>query len=98
MKVVRLLAIAALVAGCKDEAIESLEVAREAVCACPDAACVNAAMNKLVDRPTKHQRKAELLAQDITDCVARIYRSSDAAPTVDAAPPDAPGADAVTRP
>jgi len=84
-----LLVVALLVAACKDEAIESLESTRDTVCACNDAACVNTAMNKLVDRPTKEQRKAELLSGAIMDCVARIYRASDAAPAVDAAPADA---------
>jgi hypothetical protein len=99
MKLVRLLAIAAaLVVGCKDEAIESLEATRDSVCACHDATCVNAAMNKLVDRPTKYKRKAELLARDITDCMARIYRTSDAAPSVDAAPEDAAPEDASPTP
>jgi hypothetical protein len=87
---VKLVVLLLLAAGCKDEAISALESTRDKVCACKTAACVDTAMNALVDRPTDKQHRAESIARDITDCVARIYRQTDAAPP----PPDAaPGAD-----
>jgi hypothetical protein len=89
MRAVRAALAIAFLAGCKDEAIDALETTRDKVCACDGAACVNAALDALADKPTKHQRKAEAIARQITDCVARIYQTSDAAPAVDAAPIDA---------
>jgi entry exclusion lipoprotein TrbK len=73
-----LVVVVALVAGCKDDAIEALESARSRVCECKDATCVNAAMDAMQDHPTKHQRKAEAIAREIMDCVARVYQQTDA--------------------
>jgi len=88
---VKLLALLLLAAGCKDEAIAALESTRDKVCQCRTAACVDTAMNALADHPTDKQHKAEQIAREITDCVARIYQQTDAAPP----PPDAGPDDAV---
>lgn len=89
-----LLVILALGAGsgCKDDAIAALESTRNRVCECKDATCVNAAMDAMQDHPTKHQRKAEAVAREIMDCVARVYQQTDAAidsPDAEAAAGDA---------
>jgi hypothetical protein len=64
--------------GCRDASIASLEATRDRVCECKDADCVDAAMEQLQDLPTKKPRKAEAIAREITDCVARIYQETDA--------------------
>jgi hypothetical protein len=74
---------AAILGGCRDEGVRALEATRERVCKCQDAACVNAAMDALEDRPTRHQRRAEGIAREITDCIARVYRESDARDVAD---------------
>jgi hypothetical protein len=90
---------AAAIAACRDDGVAVLQSTRDRVCACQDAACVNAAMDALEDRPTRYQRRAEGLAREITDCIARVYQASDArgpedeavdASTDDAAPAPAP--------
>jgi|SRR5687767_13377516 hypothetical protein len=88
-------AMIVLAAGCKDDAIVALETARERVCSCKDATCVNAAMDAMADHPTKDPRRAEAIAREITDCVARIYKLSDAAPEP---PPPPPSNDAAPAP
>jgi hypothetical protein len=97
------LAIAAMLiagaAACKDDGIKELEATRDKVCECPDATCVDTALAAMKDLPTKDPRKAEAVSRDITDCVARIYKTSDAAPPEpDAAPFDAAPAAAPTTP
>jgi hypothetical protein len=93
-------ALIVLAAACKDDAIVALESTRERVCSCTDATCVNAAMDAMRDHPTKDPRRAEAIAREITDCVARIYKQSDAAPPPppesDAAPAPAAPLDATT--
>ena len=95
MKVLVLLLLAA---GCKDEAIAALESTRDKVCQCKTAACVDTAMNALVDHPTDKQHKAEGIAREITDCVARIYQQTDAAPPPPDAAPEPEPEDAATAP
>ena len=81
----------AAAAGCRDDAVDALEATRLEVCRCQNAACVNAAMDKLRDLPTRNRHKAEDIARRITDCAASIYRLSDAGP--DEPPEDAAGAE-----
>ena len=78
-------------AGCKDEAVAALEKTRNRVCECRDATCVNAAMEAMKDHPTNHQRKAEAVAREIMDCVARVYQQTDAGTDVPDAEPSAGG-------
>lgn len=95
----KFLVLLLLAAGCKDEAIAALESTRDKVCACKTAACVDSAMDKLADHPTDKQHKAEEIAREITDCVARIYSDTDAAPPPpDAAPGEPDAASAATPP
>jgi hypothetical protein len=94
-----LLVILALGAGCKDDAIAALESTRNRVCECKDATCVNAAMSAMKDHPTKHQRKAEAVAREIMDCVARVYQETDAPMDLpDAATAEADAGAGVTAP
>ena len=80
------LAIGLAAGGCRDDGVDALEATRVAVCECRDAECVNAAMGKLKDLPTRHRTKAEGIARAITECAASVYRATDAA--TDEAPTD----------
>ena len=73
------LTVGLALAGCRDEGVDALEATRVEVCQCQDAACVNAAMEKLQDRPTRNRHKAEGISRAIAECIAAVYRASDAA-------------------
>jgi hypothetical protein len=70
--------LAVALAACRDQGLAALETTRDRVCKCTDAACVNAALDALEDKPTRHQRRAEGVAREITDCIARVYQTTDA--------------------
>ena len=89
---------AATLAACRDEGLAALETTRDQVCKCTDAACVNAAMDALQDKPTRHQRRAEGIAREITDCIARVYQTTDARGPEDEIDAEASGDAAPTAP
>lgn len=74
----------ALAAGCSDPKLERLTEARDAACRCKDQACVAAALAKVPADPPREARRAQRLAHEIMDCVAKVGLAEEA-------PLEAPG-------
>lgn len=74
-----------VLAACRDPQVTRLEQVKQTVCACKTARCADDAMRAI---PTGHvaaSHRAQAIARDMLDCVARVYDAG--APSTD---PDAP--------
>jgi hypothetical protein len=63
----------ALVVGCHDREVEQLEQVRDAVCACKDARCAEDAMKQIPQNEIRASRRAQLVAREMLDCLAKLY-------------------------
>jgi hypothetical protein len=70
--------------GCGDREIVELEKVRDSVCACraaheddPHAAvqCAEAALKLLPKRETRASHRAQVIARDMMECLARLYEA-----------------------
>ena len=81
-----ILALAALaLGGCRDPEVTRLEQVKQAVCACKTASCVDTALRGVPTGRIAASHRAQLVAHDMLDCVARAYDAG--LPSTD---PDAP--------
>ncbi len=75
----------ALVGGCRDPEVAQLQAVKDTVCKCKTASCAEDALKKVPQHEIKSGHKAQRVARDMLDCLARIYEADR--PTTD---PDAP--------
>ena len=76
-------------AGCRDPEVARLQKVKQAVCACKTASCADAAMREVPTGKIVASHRAQTIAHDMLDCVARVYDAGQ--PATD---PDAPVAPA----
>ncbi len=63
------------IAGCRDSEIEKLEQVRAEVCACKTAKCAEAALDHVPKQHVEASPRAQRIAREMLDCVARAYES-----------------------
>jgi len=81
----------ALVAGCRDPGIIELESIRDEICACKTAKCAEEAMQRVPKRDAPNNHRAQTIAREMMDCLAKLYEAERPATGPDeAAPPAAP--------
>jgi hypothetical protein len=74
--------------GCRDHELEQLAAGRDAVCACKDAACIEAALKRLPSRATPATPRAQALAREMLTCMAAIYKPEAGEPVEPAELPE----------
>ncbi len=65
----------ALVAGCRDPGITELESVRDTICACKTAACAEEAMKIVPTREAPNNHRAQKIAREMMDCLAKLYEA-----------------------
>lgn len=60
-------------AGCRDDTIQHLKEVRDQVCACTTAACGEQAMTRLPQSDVKPDHRAQGLANEMLNCMAKLY-------------------------
>jgi hypothetical protein len=68
----RLFVIAIALCGCRDPELDHMRTIKEEVCKCKTADCGEAAIKKLPVRD-KPSAKEQALANDMLNCMARLY-------------------------
>lgn len=76
---------AALLGGCKDPEVEQLQHVKQLVCTCKTSSCGEDALKQVPQQAAKASHKAQQVARDMLDCLAKLYDAER--PTTD---PDAP--------
>jgi len=63
----------ALCGGCGDPEVEQLRHVKDTVCACKTASCAEDALGHVPQREIKAGHKAQRIARDMLDCLAKLY-------------------------
>lgn len=85
---------AATSTACRDASLTQLEGVRDEVCQCKTASCAEGAMQRVPAGEVKNNHRAQVIAREMTDCLAKLYEAERPAtgPDVDVpAPAPAPG-------
>jgi hypothetical protein len=82
----------ALVGGCGDPEVARLQEVKTAVCACKTAACAEAALKQVPQTEIKSTHKAQQVAREMLDCLAKLYEAERPNEDPDAADSSAPAA------
>lgn len=61
-----------LVGGCADPRLDRMTEVRSTVCACKDAACVEAALARMPAKSPRDEQRAQQVAREILACVAQV--------------------------
>jgi hypothetical protein len=69
----RAVAFAIALSGCRDQTVEQIKAVREAVCACKTVACGEAAMKELPTNTGKPDHRAQALANEMLNCLSKLY-------------------------
>jgi hypothetical protein len=72
---VRFVICVALLCGCGDREAADLERVKRAVCACKTASCAEAELKQVPQREIKAGHRAQAIAREMLDCLARIYEA-----------------------
>lgn len=83
----RLVIALALAAGCRDRGVVELEHIRDAVCACTDATCAEAAMKRVPEVEAPNDHRSQKIAREMMDCLAKLYEAARPATGPDAETP-----------
>ena len=90
----RWFAILVTLSACKDHEVERLTAIKAEVCACKSTTCAEQAIQRVPQAPIKSTHRAQALARDMLDCLAKLQAAER--PTTDpdaedsaAAPPPA---------
>jgi hypothetical protein len=78
------IAVALVLGGCGDKQLETVSAIKDEVCACKTPECGETAMSKVPQDELKSSRKMQRVANEMLDCMARLYEAKR--PTTD---PDA---------
>ena len=65
----------ALLASCGDHEIAELQLSKQLICACQTAACTDVMLKTLPQIETKASHRTQVIAREILDCVAKVYRA-----------------------
>lgn len=87
----RFVVIAVALLGCGDKQLETLEAIRDEVCACKTPACGEAAMKKVPQDKLESNRKMQRVANEMLDCMAKLYVQDRPSTDPDAEEPTSPG-------
>jgi hypothetical protein len=86
-------ALAIATGACRDPEVAKLQAIRDEVCACKTASCGEDAMKRLPQhdgatepRPIAANRRTQVLAREMMDCMARLYLSDRPSTDPDAEP------------
>src|SRR5207248_1327907 len=71
----------ALASGCGDREAAQLESVKAVVCSCKTPRCAEEAMKRVPQRGIKSTHKAQRVAHEMIECVARLYE--DERPSTD---------------
>lgn len=77
--------VALTLAGCRDKELDKLAKTRAEVCACKTVKCAEAALDHVPKTNVEPSPRAQRIAREMLDCVAKLYDADR--PTQD---PDAP--------
>lgn len=88
----RVLAIAIALCGCRDEGLDRLDDIRHEVCACETIACGEDAMKKVPQQGVTTDHRAQAIAREMMECMAKLYRQDRPMTDPDAAPAGDAGA------
>ncbi len=80
----------AVVAGCRDPGIADLEHSRDAICACKSAACAETEMKRVPARDAPNNHRAQTIARQMMECLAKLYEAERPATGPDDVPPPSP--------
>lgn len=86
-------ALALAGAACRDARLEELRSIRDEVCACKTVACGEAAMKRVPQDEVRSDHRAQKLAREMIDCLAKLYAGDRPSTDPDAEGPE-PGAEA----
>ena len=87
-------ALGALGAGCRDARLAKLREIRDEVCACKAPACGEAAMKRVPQDKAEADHRAQKIANEMLECLAKLYIADRPSTDPDAeapATPEAPG-------
>lgn len=59
--------------GCKEDEIKKLEVVRDELCKCKDVACGEAVMTRVPMIAGAGNRRSQVVARAMLDCMAKLY-------------------------
>jgi hypothetical protein len=84
----------ALLGGCGDSEVARLKEVKQAVCDCKTSACAEIALKQVPQTEIKSTPRAQRLARDMLDCLAKLYDAERPTTDPDAieAEPPAPAA------
>jgi hypothetical protein len=78
--------VAVVLAGCGERQVDALTKVKQRVCACKDVACAEAAMKDVPTKDVKSTHRAQGVARDMLDCLAKLYDEQRPSTDPDAAP------------
>jgi hypothetical protein len=79
----------AWLAACGDKQLDEVTSIKNEVCACKDVACGEAAMKKMPKGELETSHKMQRAANDMLDCMARLYEKTRPTTDPDAEAPEA---------
>ena len=82
-----LLVISVALAACGDREAARLEHVKEAVCACKTSSCAELAMKDIPKSDIKATHRAQVIARDMMDCLAKLYEAERPSTDPDAQAP-----------
>jgi hypothetical protein len=85
------IAVSLLVSGCGDKQLDHMESIKAELCACKTFACGDAAMKKMQELKVKSSRRAQRIAADMIDCMAKLNDQGRPSTDPDADVPSSPG-------
>ena len=83
-----LVILVALASACGDREAKQLEAIKQAVCACKTSACGEEAMKRIPQHDIKSTHKAQRVAQEIMECLDRLYEDERPSTDPDASAPE----------
>ena len=61
--------------GCRENELSKLEASRDEICACKTVACGDAAMARVPVVPGAGNRRSQVIAREMMNCLAKLYDS-----------------------
>ncbi|MDB4952796.1 MAG: hypothetical protein JWO36_365 [Myxococcales bacterium] len=97
MRVAVVISVAvALFWGCGDPEVSRLKDVKQVVCACKTSACAEAALKQVPQSEIKSTPRAQKIAREMLDCLAKLYEADRPSSDPDATPPESAPASAQT--
>jgi hypothetical protein len=80
---------AAAALGCGDREVSKLAKVKDAVCTCKTSSCAETALKGVPQGDVRASRRAQAIARDMLDCLAKLYDAER--PSTDPDAPTRPG-------